>query len=181
MLLIVGFWSGLKSQENDNYVLVELTDSTKTYIIEGDTFAFINISDIDKSMQKMIKAETDSVVIENLKIEIENRENQILDWKSKYDFQLQRDSLQSEVYYRQVDLYNSLEKDYKKLLNGERLKFALGGGVSLVYSNETKMINDLSISVSPSLVFRRKYLVYTSFGISIQQNINLGIGTFTIF
>lgn len=178
---MIGFWSGLKSQENDKYILVEYLDSTKTYIIGNDTFAFIKISDIDKSMQKMLKVEIDSIIITELKTEIKNRDLLITELNNRYKLQLNKDSIQSQIYDKQVNLYKSLEKDYNKLLKDEKLKFAFGGKVNAYYSNTSKRIDDLSISLSPGLLFKRRYLLYTDFGISMGQKVNFGVGTFTIF
>lgn len=177
---MIGSTLGLKSQDN-KYILVELDKPNKTYIIDGDTFALILLSDIDKSMQKMIQGESDSATILELSKEIQNRDLEILQWSKIYNTQLVRDSLQTEVYKRQQEMYKSLEKDYSKMLTSTKLKFAFGGKLSIMYSNNNKNVNDIAMTIAPGLLFKRKYLLYSDIGISLGQNIHFGIGTFTIF
>ena len=177
------FANGVYSQENkvEEYILIELSNPDKTYIIDGDTFAFVLLKDIDSSMKKMIKSEQDSSTIDKLKEEIDKRDLEIYKWRALYDMQLKRDSLQTKAFYVQRDKFVSLENDYKKLIRQNKLKFAIGGNTTLQYSNKDRTVSDLAISVTPGLLFNRRFLIYSNIGISLDQNLNFGIGTFTIF
>lgn len=187
-LLMVGFNLGAIGQESKQgvtdstkYVLVDVSKPNMTYVIGGDTFAFVLLSDIDSSMNKMVRGSACCEYSDSLERQYEIQKLRLELLSKTLVAQEKRDTAQSLAFYTLKDKYNSLENDYKKLRKSKMFGVALGGGFGANYNLDAKVLTSPYIDLKIGFALKSKYITTFDVGLNLDSEIMLGVGFLNVF
>jgi len=187
-LLMVGFNLGAIGQESKQeitdstrFVLVDVSKPNMTYVIDGDTFAFVLLADIDSSMNKMVRGSACCEYSDSLDVQYNILKMRIDLLSKTITAQEKRDTAQSAAFYLLKDKYTSLETDYNKLRKSKLFGIALGGGFGANYNLDTRALTSPYIDLKLGFALRTKYITTFDVGFNLDREIMLGVGFLNVF